>query len=1218
MPVFDQEKVDRIKKIIKWYPRGITISDLATKMEMNRNLVAKYLDILLVAGQVDMQVIGAAKVYFLTNRVPITSILEYSTDMVIILDLEKNIIHVNEPLLLQVNERRENLVGRNLRNLDHPFLKALPVTITSKDTESVKEEASEIECTVRGKKHHYKVKQLQTAFEDGSRGITLIIEDITDQITYQEMLEINEAQYRGIVEDQTEFITRLLPEETLVFVNEAYARYLSKNKADLLGGPLIPDIDDDDTAVMNTCIRSLDFLNPVKSFECRIHHSSGHDRWNLWTVRALFDDNRKLIEYQCVGRDNTEKREAATRINHYIRDLEFLARKSQEFVEISNEDEIFLSIAQGISEILPDSLITVNSVDMASDTLTIRSVLPDKDKELLLKYLGKDLQGFTLNIGLLPEEQKKLFSRAISAGKLLQVEENLSEIFFQQVPQDTCDKIRQELDLGNKLYTIGLARHGIIFGNVSFSPRKGESGINSSIIETFIHQASVVLHRRRTEDTLKASEKLYRSVIENIQDVFYRSDTKGTLIMASSSWAQMLGYDSLDSCIGYGIAEKFYFEPEKRKKFLEDIEKHGSVKDYDVILKRKDGSPVHVSTNSHQYYDTEGNLLGIEGTFRDISERYAAEKKMREQLEQMDFFSRKLQDFIELSPESDIFHAIGAGFHEILPGTAIAVNSFDPASKTFMVRAIFSESDHEIINKIMGKEVIGMRVPFIDGELANNAITGKVYPLQKTHFEILIRPLAPDTFASIENSLSTAKIYSVGLIWHDMLLGTIIFALKNQDTLTNISLIETFARAASIALHRKSADDALRESEEIFSSVAQFAPLPIAIIAPDGTYRYINKKFTETFGYDFNDFRTGKEWFSLAYPDPVYRQKVIDTWNSDLETFKSGVERPRRFSVRCKNGVDREIVFRPVTLANKKQFVIYEEIPKEQKSERLEKPLSLIVETTSDAIIEEKPDGTIVRWNGGATHLFGYTANEAVGHNISLIIPQDQQEESHRLRNRIMNGETVKNHKTRRMRKNGTVIDAEVTLSPITDENGIITAQSTIARKVSCENLKEQQNAELEHHEISDDNRIGEGITDTGKGGAGVPVIKTTGIGHPFHLSHALKMARDYIAIIDRTGKCVWVNDSFVSAVNAANENDLEGKSIALFIAPEFRKIALDSLMEIKKSGNKTVQLMILSSSGRLPVEANISAINTENGDLFGYMAIARQVERAKVEKLHY
>ncbi|MDD1697126.1 MAG: PAS domain-containing protein, partial [Methanoregula sp.] len=132
---------------------------------------------------------------------------------------------------------------------------------------------------------------------------------------------------------------------------------------------------------------------------------------------------------------------------------------------------------------------------------------------------------------------------------------------------------------------------------------------------------------------------------------------------------------------------------------------------------------------------------------------------------------------------------------------------------------------------------------------------------------------------------------------------------------------------------------------------------------------------------------------------------------------------------------------------------------------------------------------------------------------------------------------------------------------------------------------------------------------------AGVPAMKNNGIIQPFHLSNALKMARDYIVILDRTGKCVWANDALVGAVHAESSTDLEGKSIALYIAPEFRKIALDSLIEIKKSGNKTVQLMMLSSSGRVPVEANLSAITTEEGDLFGYLAIARNIEREKIEK---
>ena len=127
MPVFDQDIVNRLKQILKWQPRGITISELAAKMEINRNLIAKYLDILLISGQVEMQVIGAAKVYFLSHRVPISSILEFSSDMVMVLDSARTIIQVNEPLLAQLHEKKEALAGRNIKDIDHPFISAIPV-----------------------------------------------------------------------------------------------------------------------------------------------------------------------------------------------------------------------------------------------------------------------------------------------------------------------------------------------------------------------------------------------------------------------------------------------------------------------------------------------------------------------------------------------------------------------------------------------------------------------------------------------------------------------------------------------------------------------------------------------------------------------------------------------------------------------------------------------------------------------------------------------------------------------------------------------------------------------------------------------------------------------------------------------------------------------------------------------------------------------------------
>jgi PAS domain S-box-containing protein len=1354
MPVFDQKRVEKLKQILKWHPRGITISDLAVKMEMNRNLVAKYLDILLISGQVEMQEIGAAKVYFLSNRVPISSMLEFSSDMLIILDSALTIIQINEPLLVQINDKKEALAGRNIRDIDHPFIRAIPVILPSKGTDQTHDQVHEFECTFEGKKHYYKIKQLQTAFEDGSQGITLIIEDITAQVTYQEILELNEAKYRGIVEDQTEFITRFLPDGSLVFVNDAYARYLGKEKEGLLGMQHIPGIDNDDRTTVHECIQSLDAENPVTTFECRIHLSIGENRWNLWTVRALVDENQKSIEYQGVGRDNTEKREAATRINQYVRDMEFLSRKAQEFVEISPEANIFRVIGQGISEIIPDSLMTVNSIDVESDTLMVMEVLPERDRGLLKKYIGRDLLGFQFNFSSLPEPHKLHFLSTQEAGKLVRVEENLHMIFFQQIPQDTCDIIKNDLNLGDSLYTIGLTRHGILFGNVSFSLRNGETLTNSSIIETYVRQAAVVLHRRRTDDALKASESRYRGIVEDQTEFVARFLPDGTLTYVNDSLCRFF-FLVRTELLGQSFFSLSQIPKDDHNALIRDLQTLDARNPVCSTEFRIINPPDGVRWTQWTYralFDDHGTIIECQGVGRDITEQKEAEAKNRQYIADIEYLSQKSYEFLELTPEADIYGTICGGVKAILPTAVVIINSVDPITSLATTQCVLGDEERDVFRTLIGKEVIGMKVKLPEpDELQKERMAVMSRKLTKVPGNLFItmhNHVPEEICTKIEEALNIGDIYAIGLVSQGVILASVVIMLRKGEIITHNELIESYITHASIALLRYKTEktlkkseklyrsvieniqdvfyrsdkagnlimaspswakilgydslddcighniaekfyyeperrkeflesvyrhgsvsdydvvlksrvgspvhvstnshlyygeagellgvegifrdmserhtaaekiqhhiDTLKESEEIFAGVAEHAPVPISIIEQDGTYRYVNNKFIETFGYDLNDFKTGREWFSLAFPDPVYRKNVIGTWKSDLEKYKSGTERPEIFTVRCKNGIDREIVFRPVTLSDMKQFVVYEDITQQKNAEYVQNLLSSIVETSPHAIITKKIDGTIISWNKAAEDLYGYRKDEIIGCNINTIIPEQRQGEIAESITRIKNGESRVHHETHRVQKDGKIIAVTETISLLNDESGKIIGASTVTRDISFKKTKEQPKESAEKHHEPAETLKAEIYHRTGDPGAGDPQIKTSGVLNPYYLSSALKMARDYIAILDRTGKCVWANDALIGAVNAASCTDLEGKSIALYITPEFRKVALDSLMEIKKTGNKTVQLMMLSSSGRVPVEANFSAINTEEGDLFGYMAIARNIGREKLEK---
>lgn len=224
MGVLDTDRVDRIKRILKWHPRGMTISDLASEMKMNRNLVAKYLDMLLVSGQVEMQVVGAAKVYFISQRVPISALLEFSKDPVIVTGSDLKILQVNEPVTALMGISRENLLHRFPDEIDNPFMQVICTSERSRDPHITGEQVSDLSCVIHGEEAHFRIKQVPTAFEDGSDGFTFIAEDVTSRKRYEEMLRISEARYRGIVQSIDEAIIGSSPDGTITSWNPAAER----------------------------------------------------------------------------------------------------------------------------------------------------------------------------------------------------------------------------------------------------------------------------------------------------------------------------------------------------------------------------------------------------------------------------------------------------------------------------------------------------------------------------------------------------------------------------------------------------------------------------------------------------------------------------------------------------------------------------------------------------------------------------------------------------------------------------------------------------------------------------------------------------------------------------------------------------------------------------------------------------------------------------------
>ncbi len=143
--------------------------------------------------------------------------------------------------------------------------------------------------------------------------------------------------------------------------------------------------------------------------------------------------------------------------------------------------------------------------------------------------------------------------------------------------------------------------------------------------------------RSKAEDDLMNSEVKYRRMFENTQDVFFQTDTEGTIVELSPSIYRIGGYRR-EELKGKKVLE-VYFDTAEREIFMNEISKKGEVFDYEVHMKTKSGKIIYASINAHLQYNVEGNLIGIEGTLRNIDERKEFEihlQKAKEKAEEMD------------------------------------------------------------------------------------------------------------------------------------------------------------------------------------------------------------------------------------------------------------------------------------------------------------------------------------------------------------------------------------------------------------------------------------------------------------------------------------------------------------------------------------------------------------------------------------------------------
>ena len=194
----------------------------------------------------------------------------------------------------------------------------------------------------------------------------------------------------------------------------------------------------------------------------------------------------------------------------------------------------------------------------------------------------------------------------------------------------------------NENSNVGLANHTVLIArdgretpiDDSGSPIRNDNGEITGVVLVFRD----ITERKQTRDALKVSEEKYRNIINNSPDLIYRTDANGCISFISRSVYKLSGYTN-EEAIGMNMAAEVYLHPQERDLFLAELMKTGHVQNFEAELKRKDGSIWWASTNAHLAKDIHGNVIGVEGSTRDITEIKQTENALRESEEKFRLLS---------------------------------------------------------------------------------------------------------------------------------------------------------------------------------------------------------------------------------------------------------------------------------------------------------------------------------------------------------------------------------------------------------------------------------------------------------------------------------------------------------------------------------------------------------------------------------------------------
>ncbi|KQC04632.1 MAG: histidine kinase [Methanoculleus sp. SDB] len=358
-----------IRELLRKFPKGLSISEIARMLGQHRNTTAKYLDILQLRGDVDRKQIGTAKNYFPAHRMAVSSLLDFTPFPVVILNRRTEVVMVNAAALALFGCPLDVLYGEPAADLPVPLFKDRRLAEMYHDTIYGTKGTVRLQAVLAGAQCDLLVHLIPVVFDTGREGCALILQNETPEHDMAERAARWQKRYEALVADTTEWIIHLRPDMTISHAGDAFCRRAGKTHEELTGFRFTPVLSPADRMRLREALAAVTPETPVQTLEVRTIRSDGEVCREEWIFRGIFTGSSTPAEYHCIGRDTTAVRQMEAELTRYRADLESLV--SERIQEMQEANMNLLQVIAEKDEVERELTFTRFAFNHASDSILI-------------------------------------------------------------------------------------------------------------------------------------------------------------------------------------------------------------------------------------------------------------------------------------------------------------------------------------------------------------------------------------------------------------------------------------------------------------------------------------------------------------------------------------------------------------------------------------------------------------------------------------------------------------------------------------------------------------------------------------------------------------------------------------------------------------------------------------------------------------------------------